>query len=318
MDDLLNNRLGGVVRTKMAGAIKQLDTPPLPQANFTMLEYLDQLKDNRTGISNTTKGMDSSILHSNQAGSAVADVMAAAEQKQELIARILAHSFSKLFSNIYKLLTIHQDQEKVYNIRGEYVSTNPAQWRKNYRVSPVTGIGDNKTAEKMMASQQMLNIVTMLGQAGAEGIIYDWNTIYDLLLELTQNSGFDEPQRFWLNPRTPEGIAAIAALKQRQSQPSAEDIKTQAETQEIGQRVQLDAQANQAEYEIKKLELEVRSREAAVKERELDLEQQKIDIKQYEAEIKHAGLVAELQLEMEQGRPVKLGDAQVPNPTDGN
>jgi multidrug efflux pump subunit AcrA (membrane-fusion protein) len=164
----------------------------------------------------------------------------------------------------------------------------------------------------------MLNIVTMLGQAGAEGIIYDWNTVYDLLLELTQNSGFDEPQRFWLNPRTPEGQAAIARLQEAKSQPSADDLKKQAETQEIGQRVQLDAQQMKAEYEMKMAEMDVRRREAAVKEREVDLEQQKIELKRYEIEVKHAATVAEIQLEMSQGRPVGIGDRQIPNSTDGN
>ena len=318
MDDLLNNRLGGVVRTKMAGAIKQLDTPPLPQQNFTMLEYLDKLKDNRTGISKTTKGQDSSILHSNQAGSAVADVMAAAEQKQELISRILAHSFAKLFSNMYKILNLHQDQEKVFALRGEYHTTNPAQWKKNYKVTPVPGIGDGKTAEKTMAAQMMLNIVQSLANAGAEGILYDWDTLYDLLLELTQNSGFDEPQRFWLNPRTPEGKQAIANLEEAKAKPTPEAIKVQTETQEIGQRVQLDAQKQQGDFELKKLELEVRSREAAVKERELDLEQQKINIEEYKAQTKHAAMIAELTLEQQQGRPVAVGDSEVPNMSDGD
>ena len=318
MDDLLNNRLGGVVRTKMAGAIKQLDTPALPAQNFQMLQYLDTLKDNRTGVSNVTKGMDSSVLHSNQAGSAVADVMAAAEQKQELIARILSHSFSEMFSNIYQLLMIHQDHDKMFNVRGEYHTTNPAQWRKNYRISPVSGIGDGKVAEKTMAAQQMLNIVTMLGNAGAENIIYDWNTVYDLLLELTQNSGFDEPQRFWLNPRTPDGVAAIQKLAEAKAQPTPEQVKMQAETQEIGQRVQLDGQKEKANYEVKMAEMDVRRREAAVKEREIDLEQQKIELKRYEIEVKHAATVAEIQLEMSQGRPVGIGDRQVPNPTDGD
>ena len=319
MDDLLNNRLGGVVRTKMAGAIKQLDTPPLPQANFAMLQYLDELKDNRTGVSKTSKGQDSSILHSNQAGSAVADVMAAAEQMQELVTRILAHSFTKMFDNIYKLLVIHQDGgEKVFAVRGEYTSVNPAQWRKSYRVSPVTGIGDNKTAEKVMSSQMMLNIVNSLANSGAEGILYDWDTIYDLLLELTQNSGFDEPQRFWLNPRTPEGQAAIAKLEQQKAQPSPEAQKLAAETQEIGQRVQLDGMEAKQEYEVKMAEIKVREREASVKEREIDLEQQKIEIEQYKAQVKHAATIAELQLEMEQGRGVGLGDGQVPDLGDGN
>jgi hypothetical protein len=224
-----------------------------------------------------------------------------------------------MFSNIYQLLTIHQDQEKIFNIRGEYHTTNPAKWRKSYRISPVTGIGDNKTAEKVMSSQMMLNIVNSLANAGAEGILYDWETIYDLLLELTQNSGFDEPQRFWLDPRSPDGKIAIQKLEEAKAKPSADDLKKQAETQEIGERVKIDASKAKAEHDIKMLELEVRKREASVKEREIDLEQQRIELETYKVQMNHAATVAELELEQQQGRAVKLGDRQTPNnPTDGD
>lgn len=318
MDDLLNNQLGGVVRTKMAGALKQLATPPLPTENFTMLSYLDELKDNRSGVSSTTRGMDSSILHSNQAGSAVADVMAAAEQKQELIARILAHSFAKMFSNLYKLTVLHQDAEQIFQIRGEFETVNPAHWRKNYRVTPVPGIGDGKTAEKMMASQQMLNLITTLKQAGADNILFNWDTTYSMIIELTQNSGFDEPHQYWLDPSSPESQAAIQRLEEAQAQPSPEEIKLQHDMELEKQQLQLDAQSKQAENQVKIAEIQVREREAAVKERELDLEQQKIDIQRYEAELKHALGLAEVQMEMNQGRAVRLGDTQVPNTGDGN
>lgn len=318
MDDLLNNQLGGVVRTKMAGALKQLATPPLPTENFSMLEYLDKLKDNRSGVNNTTRGMDSSILHSNQAGSAVADVMAAAEQKQELIARILAHSFAKLFRNIYQLATVHQDAEQVFQVRGEFVEVNPSKWRKNYRVTPVAGIGDGRVAEKVMAGQQMLNIISMLQNAGGEDILYDWETLHRLLVEITQNSGYDEAHTYWLDPSTPEGQQAIAALKQRRAQPTPEQIKLQHEMQMDQVKEQREQGEAQAEMQAKMRELEVREREAAVKERELDLEQQKIDIMRQDQQLKYATSLAEIQLESEQRRSVGIGDNQVPNISDGD
>jgi len=314
MDDLLNNRLGGVIRTKMAGAIKQLDTPALPTENFTMLEYLDTLKDNRTGISKTTRGMDSSILHSNQAGSAVADVMSAAEQKQELIARVLAHSFSKLFRNIYKLTLLHQDQEVMFQVRGDFVTTNPTHWRKDYRITPVAGIGDGKVAEKVMASQMMLNLTTSLAQQGMEGILFDYETVYNSLVAITKNSGFDEPHLFWLNPNSPESKQAQAALEQKRAQPTPEQIKLQLEQQKL----ELEAKKAQEEAAIKREEIAVRNREAAVKERELDIDQQKVDIDRAEYELKYATNIAELQMELEQGRRVSIGDTNVPNPRDGD
>jgi len=45
-----------------------------------------------------------------------------------------------------------------------------------------------------------------------------------------------------------------------------------------------------------------------------------VELSRYELELKHAATVAELQLEYEQGRAVKIGDRQVPesNPRDGD
>jgi|TARA_B110000908_G_C10266685_1_gene464690 hypothetical protein len=318
MDDLLNNRLGGVVRTKMAGAIRQLDTPALPVQNFTMLDYLDRLKDSRTGVSNTTRGMNDSVLHSNQAASAVADVMSAAEQKQELIARVLANSFTKLFKNIYKLTMIHQDQEEIFMVRGEYVTVNPSHWRKDYDVLVKAGIGDGKTAEKIMNAQMMTNLMSQLKGQGLEDIIFNEESVYNLLTEITKNAGYEDPHKYWLDPTTPERKELKAQKAQAAQQPSVADQLTLAEAADIPAKRQQEAQSMQMEMEAKLRELEVRDREASVKERELDLKQQEIDIKDYEAKLKHGATAAEIQLEMEQGRGVKIGDRKAPNVTDGN
>lgn len=318
MDDLLYNQLGGVVRTKMAGAIKQLDTPALPVQNFTMLEYLDTLKDNRTGLSKTSRGMNDNILHSNQAASSVADVMSAAEQKQELIARVLAHSFSKLYSNLYKLTLLHVDSEEIFHVRGEYVTVNPANWRKDYTVRPVAGIGNGRTAEKVMNAQMLMNMLQSFKAGGGENIIYDWDSLYEMTMEVTENAGFINPYRFWKNPSRPEGLQAQEDLKKRQSQPSPEDQKIFAEIEEKKGKLQLDNKEIDTDKEIKLRELAVREREAAVKERELDFEERKINIEEYKAQIQHASVVGELHLERTQHRQASIGDGQVPNVSDGD
>ena len=318
MDDLLNNTLGGVVRTKMAGAIKQLDTPALPMHNFTMLDYLDTLKDNRTGLSKTTRGMNDNVLHSNQAASSVADVMSAAEQKQELIARILGHSFAKLFSNIYKLTLLHVDSEEVFQVRGEYVTVNPSNWRKDYIVRPIAGIGNDRTAEKVMNAQMMMNLANSFKASGGENVIYDWDSIYEMTMEVTENAGFLNPYKFWRDPSRPEGKAAQEEFKQRSQQPSPTDQLAMAEVEKIKGELQIDAQKIQADAQKSQGELEIRLREVAVKERQLDIKEQELEIAMYEAELKHASVIGELALEQQQGRAVTIGDGQAPNLTDGD
>jgi hypothetical protein len=44
MDDLLTSRPGGVVRVQQLGALKRLDTPPIPNGGFEMVDYVDKLR----------------------------------------------------------------------------------------------------------------------------------------------------------------------------------------------------------------------------------------------------------------------------------
>ena len=318
MDDLLHNKLGGVVRTKMAGALKQLDTPAMPVQNFTMLDYLDKIKDGRAGVSDTTKGMDGSVLHSNQASGAVSQLMSAAEQKQELIARILANSFAELFSNIYKLTVLHQDEEEVFQVSGNFVTVNPANWRKNYDVRPVAGIGNNRSTEKEMAAQKMMQLQQMIVSNGGMDILTDWDKTYNVLTTLTKQSGFIDSHNYWINPQNPKSQQKIKEMEEAAKKPSPEEIRAQAEMQAMQARVQIEQAKTQADIQNDQQELALKQRELAVKERELDLKQQEIDIDRYEAEVKHAALVAETALEQQRGSAVSLGDQQIPNISDGD
>lgn len=318
MDDLLNNRLGGVVRTKMAGAIKQLDTPPLPTQNFTMLDYFDKIKGDRSGVTDSSRGMDSNILHSNQAASSVNQLLSAAEQKQELIARILANSFAKLFGNIYKLTVLHQDQEEVFQVSGKFVTVNPKNWRNSYDVKPIAGIGNNRSTEKELAAQKMMQLMqTVVGQGGM-GILTNYDKLYNVITQLTKQSGFVDTHNYWLNPSTPEAQQKIKEQEEAAKRPSPEEIRAQAEAQAATINAQVKQQEVQLEAKRDEQEFALKNRELAVKERELDLEQQSLDIKRYEAEVKHAALVAETALEQQRGSGVSLGDQQVPNIKDGD
>jgi hypothetical protein len=59
LQDLIDNKIGGIVRQKVAGAVGRLDTPDLSQATMPMLQLLDTQKEDRTGVSRMTHGLDS-------------------------------------------------------------------------------------------------------------------------------------------------------------------------------------------------------------------------------------------------------------------
>ena len=58
LDDLLTQRPGGVVRVKSPNAIMPLATPQLEQASFSMLDYLDKLRESRSGVNKFSQGLN--------------------------------------------------------------------------------------------------------------------------------------------------------------------------------------------------------------------------------------------------------------------
>jgi hypothetical protein len=87
LDDLLTQRPGGVVRVKSPNAVMPLATPQLEQSSFAMLEYLDKLRESRSGVNKYSQGLNENALTSHTTATAVAATMTAAQSRVELIAR---------------------------------------------------------------------------------------------------------------------------------------------------------------------------------------------------------------------------------------
>jgi len=118
LDDLLTQRPGGVVRVKSPNAIMPLATPQLEQSSFGMLEYLDQLRESRSGVNKYSQGLNENALTSHTTATAVAATMTAAQSRVELIARCFAETGVKeLMKNIYELVLKNQDHERVIMLR---------------------------------------------------------------------------------------------------------------------------------------------------------------------------------------------------------
>jgi hypothetical protein len=309
MRDLLHNRAGGVVREKVTGAVRALEVPKLPVESFQMLSYLDTVAENRSGASSRTKGQEANTLHSNQAASSVNQVMTAAAQKQKLIARVFAETgFKQLFTNLYSLVTKHQDKEDIFRLRDKYVTVNPATWRDNANVTVSVGIGNDNKSEQQMHLQRMWEMTQGIINTGGMGILTNYDKMYNMMVEMSKNSGYKNYNDFWVDPSTPESQQAQQALQQAQSKPKPDEIKANADAQKKQADSQMDGQKLQAEAQTSDRELTIREREVAVKERELTIADEELQIQRERLQLDTFGKVADARLEREQGRSVAIGN----------
>lgn len=309
LDDLLGNRQNGVVRVKALNTIDNLPTPALGSDVYNMLDRLEADRGKRTGVTDRSRGLDANTLHSNQAATSVNQLMTAAEQQIDLVARMFAETgVKRLFTLLHEFCLKYQDQEEVFELRGQFVKVNPANWRERYDLSVTVGIGNMNKDQQLLHLNRMMEMAQTVVNNGGMGVLVTETNIYNLLKELTLNAGFKDVSKFWTDPRTPEAQEAKQKAAEAAAKPTPEDIKAQADTM----RAQADMQAKQAEAQVKLAEIELNQQELTVKLREIALKEAELDLERERFAWERARNEAEFALEAEQRRAVHIGDNSIP------
>ncbi len=269
LDDLLTQRPGGIVRVKSPNAIMPLATPQLEQSSFQMLDYLDKLRESRSGVSKYSQGLNENALTSHTTAQAVSATMTAAQSRVELIARSFAETGVKeLMLNIFELVQKNQDHERIIMLRNNFITVRPDMWRDQYDCTVSVGIGSGNR------DQQMAHLTTMLSFAGDAmrgGLkIVNQKNLYNMGAALNKNMGFQNVDDFLTDP------------DQIPDQPNAKES------------------LDQMEMQLKQKEIEIKAADIHIKQQRLELEAMKTQV---DGNLK----MAELQLEADQGRPVAIG-----------
>lgn len=215
-DDLLSSRPGGVVRGN--GPPSQWIMPIEMPSNMISqvipaLEYIDQMRSNRTGIGKGTMGLDADELQNVTKGGQLAS-MSAATLILELIARLLAEGVKWIFLKIHAELMRHQDKPMEFEISGKWITADPSQWRRRTKVTPNVGLGSGNREEMranigmLAAAQQQLGAVGLVGPKQA----------YESFKLLCEALGFSNPERFAMDPASQEFAQHQKQMQQMQAQ----------------------------------------------------------------------------------------------------
>ena len=303
LDDLMTSRPGGIVRVRTPGAVSPLATPQLDQNSFNMLGYLDSIREERTGVNKNSMGIGDGGLKSHQTATGVAQVMTAAQQKIELIARVFAETGMKdLATSVYQLVQKYESPEKIVRLNNKWVTLYPADWKEKLDCTAQVGLGFGNKDMNLLHLGQLSQTIQMVAGHPAAGMMIKPKNVYNLIAEQIRAMGMKNVDDFITDPG--EGDLP-------QQGPGQEEQAKQAEMQLKAEELKLKLQKMQTESALKQKEMEL---EAQLAQQELALKaeeaQVNMQIKAQELEIKKADLALkqqELILEREQGRPVAIG-----------
>jgi hypothetical protein len=258
MDDLLTVAPNGIVRMKTPGAVQALTVPPTAAQSFPMLDYMDNVLQKRSGVTQTSQGLDPNILQ-NTTATAIAAMQQAGSGRIEMIARIFADTGVKdLFSGIFHLLCKYQDKARVVRMRGKYVSIDPREWKNNYDVSISVGLGTgNKDQQMAMAAMVLQKQEQILQTQGLSNPLVTVGQYRNTLGRMIEAAGYKDSNEFFkeITPeldaqlsappppqQAPQDPAVQAYIAQTQAQIQGEQAKMQAKIQADQIKAQADIQ----------------------------------------------------------------------------
>lgn len=293
IDDLLDARPGGVIRQRSADAVTEQVTPFAAGASMPMLEYIQGMRENRTGVSRTSMGLNPDSLNNTATGRQIDQ--SAAQQRIELIARIFAEILLKpIFQGILKTLTDGGMEKLAFRLRDEFVEYDPNEWRDSYDMTIHVGLG---TGDKIAQTQSLGNILQLQMQGMQMGLATPKH-IYNTASKLAETAGFKDVQTFFQDPST---------LPPQPQQPplplQIEQMKLQADQAKFQAQMQADVHKTQAQFQIDLQKTQMQT-DAKLQETRAQLELQAAnDMRDAERERMKAEMQAQIEaIRLEQDR----------------
>ena len=235
LDDVLNSENGAVIRTKVQGAVQQLQTQFQGAAVLPVLSYFDEVRTRRTGQSTNPTGLDADVLQSTTKSAADAMVEGAAA-RSEMIARIFAETgHSRLFRGLLQLVCAHQDYKRTLRLRGTVKTVDPRAWTADVDLQVNVGVGRGKQAQRI---QSLMTIAQKqeetYKQYGPGNPFVSFDQISYTMGAVIREMGFSDPSKFFtqIDKATAQKIAQQLASVPKA--PTPEELLLQAEREKLG------------------------------------------------------------------------------------
>lgn len=254
IDDLLVSRPGGIIRAKVAGAVQPYITPPLSGDSYKMMDYLDQVRAGRTGVSPEGPVTDSMV--GDRVGSqGIAQMMSQKEELVGLMIRVFAETGIKPLCYMIRSQVIrHQDVASEYKHRGSWVEVNPKHWDKRSNTTVRVGTGSGNRQEQSSAISQIMMMQEKILMNPSQSLVTEAQ-IYNALNDFAKFSGMTGVDKYLMDPKSPEGQEnkkAITESSQKKEELEVQERTAMAEAQaKIAQAALGEAEASAENVKLK-------------------------------------------------------------------
>lgn len=235
-DDLLTVRPGSIVRYRGAYKPEPLNESFDIQKSLGMIEHLQGMREQRTGITRLNQGLDEDTL--NKTASGQAQLQATGQQMEEFVARNFAEAMARLFAKKLRLMVEHGNPIAI-KVDGQYRRMDPSSWDGGMNVAVRVGLGSGKKEQRLLYRGQLASFQEKGMQLG----LTSPKKIYNNVSAMVRDANLGNPDDYWVDPDSDD-------FKPPEPQQDPAIAKAQVDAQIAQQRLQLDAQDMQQRQQL--------------------------------------------------------------------
>ena len=283
IDDAMSTEIGAPIRVRGSDAvnsIRELAKPFIGQELLPMLDVMAREKEDRTGVSRASAGLDPDALQSSTR-KAVEATISGRERQSKMLAMIFANQLLPLYKGILRLLVENQDKPRTVRLRNRWVTVSPDSWNADMDVEINQGVSGGTLQDRIAILQAVAadqdRILETYGLENPVVGLQEWHYTRSKLLEMngikTSAKFYKDIDPNWVPPKPEPGqgdpllqaqmkaIEAEVAIKQMEAEQKA--IKDRASDDRERDRNEMDfwlkAREMEFKYGVKLQEAEIRA-----------------------------------------------------------
>jgi hypothetical protein len=243
VDDVLNTDIGQPIRMRAPGMVQPFAVPFVGKEAFPVLGYLDESKENRTGVSKASAGLNAEALQSTTSAAVTATMSGAQGRAQD-----------------------------VFRLNGKFIPVDPRYWDSDKDMVVNVAISKSSDEEKFQVLTQVAGKQEQILQLlGPQNPLVSMQQYANTLTRMIELAGFQDAQSF-INtevppmppqpqePPQPDPAALLAQAEAQKAQVQAQKAIIDAETDRMKIIMDDDRQRDieEAQLRVKALELQAK------------------------------------------------------------
>lgn len=280
--ELIDNRRGGIVNVRDVNtSVAPLPQTPINPFVLQTIGLVDQAREDTTGISRLSQGLDKKALSHQNSKGLVEQLTSNSQVRSKVMARHFASQFlTKLYLKVYAL-GIEHDRPRILEIAGSYQEVTPQQWRRRTDVRVDMTLGYDERAAQ---AEELMTYDRYMSQNHPR--LYDDAKAFKTVSRVLEIKGHKNVQDYLIDPATlpppqpdPKAQAELAKLQKEVEVTEREIALKEASFKHKQSMETFEAQLREVAQEA---EIRLKDRDASRKDAETE---NRIDVSQAELEL---------------------------------